>query len=599
MTKACRKIGVNYCYGTTKINLWCPNANKVSVLKPKDETIIHLEKADFGYWQKTTDLLQPEDEYFILLDDKTLPDPTALQQPDVHQASKVANLHAFEWTDEHWQIPAMQDLIIYELHVGTFTPEGTFEAIIQKLDYLLDLGVNAIELMPVAQFPGNRNWGYDGVFPFAVQDSYGAYTGLQELVNACHEKGVAVILDVVYNHLGPEGNYLNDFGPFFTDKYQTPWGKAINFDDAHCDAVRTFYIENVLLWLRDFHIDGLRLDAVHAIKDFSARHILAEIKEHVDAFNQEHQKTHFLIAECDLNDKRYLEPLSQNGFAMDAQWIDEFHHALRVSAGGEKKGYYEDFDGISSLAKAYQDAFVFDGLYSPHRKKKFGSSTVGLAGERFVVFSQNHDQVGNRMLGERSSQLFSFEMQKLMAAAVFISPYIPMLFMGEEWSASSPFQYFISHTNEELIKAVQEGRKKEFAAFVSEQEVPDPQAISTFEASKLRWDELNLPQHKTMLAYYKALIQLRKTHPVFKNTQRTGLKAYADETQQMLYISRSSEDVKVLCVLNFSARQQSIQNSKIQAYELIFDSADEKWAGHPVEKDEISPTAVKIYQSKS
>ncbi|KHJ38083.1 malto-oligosyltrehalose trehalohydrolase [Pedobacter glucosidilyticus] len=599
MTKACRKIGVNYCHGTTKINLWCPNANKVAVLKPKDETIIHLEKADFGYWQKTTDLLQPEDEYFMLLDDKTLPDPTALQQPDVHQASKVANLHAFEWTDGHWQIPAMQDLMIYELHVGTFTPEGTFEAIIQKLDDLLELGINAIELMPVAQFPGNRNWGYDGVFPFAVQNSYGAYTGLQELVNTCHEKGIAVILDVVYNHLGPEGNYLNDFGPFFTDKYQTPWGKAINFDDADCDAVRTFYIENVLLWLRDFHIDGLRLDAVHAIKDFSAKHILAEIKEHVDAFNQEHQKTHFLIAECDLNDKRYLEPLNQNGFAMDAQWIDEFHHALRVSAGGEKNGYYEDFNGISSLAKAYQDAFVFDGLYSPHRKKKFGSSAVGLAGERFVVFSQNHDQVGNRMLGERSSQLFSFEMQKLMAAAVFISPYIPMLFMGEEWSASSPFQYFISHTDEDLIKAVQEGRKKEFAAFVSEEEVPDPQAISTFEASKLRWDELNLPQHKTMLAYYKALIQLRKTHPIFKNTQRMGLKAYADETRQMLYLSRSSEDVKVLCVLNFSAKQQSIRDSEIQAYELIFDSADEKWAGHPVGEDEISPTAIKIYQSNS
>ncbi|WP_205943785.1 malto-oligosyltrehalose trehalohydrolase [Pedobacter aquae] len=597
MTKACRKIGVNYCHGTTKINLWCPNANKVAVLKPKDETIIHLEKADFGYWQKTTDLLQPGDEYFMLLDDKTLPDPTALQQPDIHQASKVANLHAFEWTDEHWQIPAMQDFIIYELHVGTFTPEGTFEAIIQKLDDLLELGINAIELMPVAQFPGNRNWGYDGVFPFAVQNSYGAYTGLQELVNACHEKGIAVILDVVYNHLGPEGNYLNDFGPFFTDKYQTPWGKAINFDDADCDAVRTLYIENVLLWLRDFHIDGLRLDAVHAIKDFSAKHILAEIKEHVDAFNQEHQKTHFLIAECDLNDRRYLEPLSQNGFAMDAQWIDEFHHALRVSAGGEKNGYYEDFSGISSLAKAYQDAFVFDGLYSPHRKKKFGSSAAGLAGERFVVFSQNHDQVGNRMLGERSSQLFSFEMQKLMAAAVFISPYIPMLFMGEEWSASSPFQYFISHTDEELIKAVQEGRKKEFAAFVSEEEVPDPQAISTFEASKLRWDELNLPQYKTMLAYYKALIQLRKTHPVFKSTQRKGLKAYADETRQMLYLSRSSEDVKVLCILNFSAKQQSIQNSEIQAYGLIFDSADEKWAGHPVGEDEISPTAIKIYQS--
>jgi maltooligosyltrehalose trehalohydrolase len=597
MMKGCRKIGVNYCYGTTHIHIWCPKAAKVAILKPMDETIIHLAAADFGYWQKTTDLLQPDDEYFILLDDKVLPDPTSLHQPDVHSASKVANLHAFEWTDEQWQRPAMKDLIIYELHVGTFTPEGTFQAIIQKLDYLADLGINAIELMPIVQFPGDRNWGYDGVFPFAVQNSYGAYTGLQELVNACHAKGIAVILDVVYNHLGPEGDYLNDFGPFFTDKYQTPWGKAINFDDAHCDAVRTFYIENVLLWLRDFHIDGLRLDAVHAIKDFSAKHILAEIKECVDAYNEAHHQTHFLIAECDLNDRRYLEPLSQNGFNMDAQWIDEFHHALRVSAGGDKNGYYEDFNGISSLAKAYEDAFVFDGLYSPHRKKKFGSSAAGLAGERFVVFSQNHDQIGNRMLGERSSQLFSFEMQKLMAAAVFISPYIPMLFMGEEWAAHSPFQYFISHSDEELIKAVQEGRKKEFAAFVSEEEVPNPQANSTFEASKLRWHELDLPQHQTMLAYYKALIYLRKTHPVFQNTSRQGLKAYADEARQMLYLSRAIGNTSVLCVLNFSAEQQSIQYENLKAYHLIFDSADEKWAGHPVGEDDISPSAIKIYQS--
>ncbi len=327
------------------------------------------------------------------------------------------------------------------------------------------IGVNAIELMPVVQFPGSRNWGYDGVFPFAVQHSYGGARGLQTLVDICHQKGIAVVLDVVYNHLGPEGNYLGAYGPYFTDKYNTPWGNALNFDDAWCDGVRQFFIENVLMWFRDFHVDALRLDAVHAIKDFSAVHILREIKMHVNQLTKETGRTHHLIVELDLNDPKFINPLEEQGFGMDAQWIDEFHHALRVTATGESTGYYSDFTGISHLAKAYQDAYVYDGQYSPHRFKKFGLKAENHPGQQFIVFSQNHDQVGNRMLGERTSQLVSLEMQKLMAGAVLVSPYLPMLFMGEEYAEPNPFLYFVSHTDPDLVEAVRKGRKAEFAAF--------------------------------------------------------------------------------------------------------------------------------------
>src|SRR5687768_905399 len=308
--------------------------------------------------------------------------------------------------------------------------------------------------MPVAQFPGKRNWGYDGVYPFAVQNSYGGYKGLQQLVNACHQKGLAVILDVVYNHLGPEGNYFSAYGPYFTEEYKTPWGGAINFDDAWSDGVRNYFIENALMWFRDFHIDALRLDAVHAIKDFGSKHILREIKEQVNILMEQTGKKHYLIAECDLNDTQFIDPLEKRGFGMDAQWIDEFHHALRVTATGEKTGYYSDFSGIEHLAKAYKDAYVYDGQFSPHRFKNFGVKAQDNPGRQFIVFSQNHDQVGNRMLGERSSQLVSYEMQKLMAGAVLVSPYLPMLFMGEEYSESHPFLYFVSHTDPELAEAV-------------------------------------------------------------------------------------------------------------------------------------------------
>lgn len=298
------------------------------------------------------------------------PDPASLAQPDgVHGTSQAINIKNFEWTDSQWKNIPLEEYILYEIHTGTFTPQGTFESIEKKLDYLKDLGVNAIEIMPVAQFPGNRNWGYDGVFPFAVQNSYGGANALQQLVNTCHQKSIAVVLDVVYNHLGPEGNYLPQFAPYFTDKYKTPWGSAINFDDAWCDGVRHYFIENALMWFRDFHIDALRLDAVHAIKDFSPVHILQEIRDYVNELEKVTGRNYYLIVESDLNDPRYINPLEECGYGMNAQWIDEFHHALRVTAGGEPTGYYSDFKPVQHLAKAYKDAYVYDGQFSPHRKK--------------------------------------------------------------------------------------------------------------------------------------------------------------------------------------------------------------------------------------
>ncbi|MFA6085457.1 malto-oligosyltrehalose trehalohydrolase [Mucilaginibacter sp.] len=538
--------------------LWAPYARKVAIVLPEKQLTISLKKKDRGYWELESDQIQPNDRYKFLLDDKELPDPASKSQPDgVHGASQAIDLQATAWSDQNWQNPPLAEYIIYELHTGTFTPEGTFKSIEHKLAYLKNFGITAIEIMPVAQFPGERNWGYDGVFPYAVQNSYGGHQGLMELVNACHKAGLAVILDVVYNHIGPEGNYFNEFGPYFTDKYHTPWGNAINFDDAWCDEVRNYFILNVLMWFRDFHIDALRMDAVHAIKDFSPKHILQEMKEAVDDLVAETGRAHYLIIEFDLNDKRFIDPIEKHGFGMDAQWIDEFHHALRVTAGGERNGYYSDFNGIAHLAKAYQDAYVYDGQYSQQRLKTFGTKTDN-PGQQFVVFSQNHDHVGNRMLGERSSTLFSFEMQKLMAGAVMVSPYLPMLFMGEEWSEQNPFLYFVSHTDKELIEAVRKGRKEEFAAFHAEGEAPDPQAETTFKQSKLNWESLDKGQHKTMLHYYKTLIALRKKLPALHSLNRKNLTVDFNEQQQTLQLHRWEAGQHVYCFLNFSKEQQPL-----------------------------------------
>jgi maltooligosyltrehalose trehalohydrolase len=599
-----RSIGVNFnSSGIAEIKLWSPNAEQVSI-KLKTQTL-SLDKDEHGYWILNTDRVKPGDEYWFEVNGKPLPDPASLSQPEgVHGPSEAFDVNAFNWTDNQWQNIPLADYIFYELHTGTFTPGGTFKDIEHELDYLIELGITALEIMPVAQFPGDRNWGYDGVFPFAVQNSYGGPEGLQQLINSCHNKGLAVVLDVVYNHFGPEGNYVGQFGPYFTDKYQTPWGSAINFDDAGSDEVRRYFIENVLMWFRDFHIDALRMDAVHAIKDLSPKHILQEISERVNELMQQSRKTHYLVVECDLNNSRFITPVSKGGYGMDGQWTDEFHHALRVTAGGERNGYYTDFNGIEDLANAYRNAYVYHGQYSEQRQKTFGTSTNGIDGKRFIVFSQNHDQVGNRMLGERSSQLFSFEMQKLMAAAVMISPFLPLLFMGEERCEESPFQFFVSHTDEKLIEAVRKGRKAEFADFHVHGKAPDPQAVETFERSKLNWANINQELHQTMLQYYKNLIRLRKHQPALKTLDRENTSVEVNTHTNTLQVQRWTDGQQIICFLNFSSQNQTVSvPDSINQWQKLFDSAEPKWNGpfasSPIintgEEIKLCPESILIY----
>jgi maltooligosyltrehalose trehalohydrolase len=605
-----RTLGINFISGVeAQVSVWSPGSEKIELCF-RDKKLA-LVKDALGYWTGRTNELQRNDRYrFLINGGKEFPDPASLSQPEgVHGPSAAIDLTEFKWTDASWKNLPLHEYILYELHTGTFTPEGNFASIESKLDHLKDLGVSAIEIMPVAQFAGERNWGYDGVYPFAVQNSYGGAEGLQHLVNACHQKGIAVVLDVVYNHFGPEGNYLGAYGPYVTDKYKTPWGGAVNFDDAWCDGVRHYFIENALMWFRDFHIDALRLDAVHAIKDFSPVHILREIKEQTDALMQETGRRYYLIAELDLNDNRYINPPHKNGYGMDAQWIDEFHHALRITAGGERTGYYSDFEGIEHLAKAYKDAYVYDGQFSPHRKKTFGVKADN-PGHQFIVFSQNHDQVGNRMLGERTSQLVSFEMQKLLAAAVIMSPYLPMLFMGEEWGEPHPFLYFASHSDPRLAEAVRKGRKEEFAAFHAEGEAPDPLDEKTFLQSKLQWELRNEEPHGTLLRYYKTLTALRKGQPALKEPKRKNLYVACSKEKSILALHRWCEVQHVLCIMNFSRQQQSVTpSSDIHGWQKLLDSAAPEWLGPMKVPDTIQesqatslilqPESILVYTDKS
>ena len=579
-----RSIGVSFpSTHHAQVEVWAPLARHVAIKIYGQPAAIPLKKKAFGYWRLTTDQLRPDDLYTFLLDGRQdFPDPASLCQPQgVHGPSQAVDTSSFSWDDQNWVNPPLEKYLLYELHTGTFTAEGTFQALESKLDYLKALGVNAIEIMPVAQFSDSRNWGYDGVYPYAVQNSYGGASGLQHLINTCHNKGIAVVLDVVYNHFGPEGNYLSEFGPYLTSKYCTPWGEAVNFDDAWCDGVRRFVIENALMWFRDFHVDALRLDAVHAIKDFSPVHILQELRTQVDQLTAITGRRHYVLVESDLNDPRFINPLSASGYGMDAQWMDEFHHALRVTVGEEKEGYYADFDGIMQLAKAYRDGYVYDGQFSKVRQKLFGRKAEGNPGEQFIVFSQNHDQVGNRKLGERSSVLYSFETLKLMAGAVLVSPYIPLLFMGEEWAETNPFLYFVSHTEPELVESVRQGRKKEFADFHSDGEVPDPQSNETFEQAKLPWDRLADEPHQTMLRFYQTLIALRQQLPALAHLDRRQLTATADAETNTLVLHRWHEDQHVLCLMNFSKKAQTCRvpsaGEESMPWQKLLDSADPDW----------------------
>ncbi|MBC6477709.1 MAG: malto-oligosyltrehalose trehalohydrolase [Hormoscilla sp. GM7CHS1pb] len=548
---------------------------------------IPMERSAGGYWRVTADNISPGTEYLYQLDgDKTRPDPASYYQPgSVHEPSQVIDRHAFVWQDRTWRCPPLADWIIYELHVGTFTEEGTFAGIIPRLQALKELGINAIELMPVAQFPGSRNWGYDGVYPYAVQNSYGGPSGLKQLVNACHEAEMAVILDVVYNHFGPEGNYTRDFAPYFTEKYHTPWGSAINFDDAYSAGVRNFFVENALYWLQDYHVDALRLDAVHAIYDFGAKHFLAELAEAVESLSQQEDRPYYLIAESDLNDVRVIRPQALGGYGIDAQWSDDFHHALHTVLTGEQKGYYQDFGKCEQLAKAWRDRFVYAWDYSPHRQRYHGSYAGDRPPEQFVVCSQNHDQVGNRMLGERLSQLVSFAALKLAAATVLLSPCIPLLFMGEEYGEESPFLYFISHGDSDLTEAVRRGRKAEFEAFHEVGEPPDAASPETFKRCILKWEQRSQGKHQVLLELYRQLIGLRRQKGSGDSSaksaktlrDRKNLEVLAIEKEKILIFRRGSQERQFACIMNFNDKEVKY-TSYLEGNKRL-DSSAAEWLG--------------------
>jgi len=494
------------------------------------------------------------------------------------------NPHEFVWTDRHWTGLPLDSHIIYELHTGTFSPAGTFEAIIPHLGYLRDtVGVTAIELMPVAQFPGARNWGYDGVYPFAPQASYGGPQGLKTLVNACHDKGLAVILDVVYNHLGPEGNYLGDFGPYFTDRYHTPWGQAINYDGPDSDEVRHFIIGNALYWITEYHMDGLRLDAIHGIYDFGARHVLQELTEAVHAEARRLGRVVNVIAESDLNDVRVIAPPDQGGHGFDAQWNDDFHHALHTLLTSERAGYYQDFGRLDQLGTALQEGFVYSGQRSESRRRLHGNSARDRPPSQFVVCAQNHDQVGNRALGERLSSLVPVDALKVAAAAVILGPKVPLLFMGEEYAESAPFLYFTDHGDPALIEAVRSGRRAEFAAFGWSAEVPDPQDLLTFKQSYITPGAISEGQGAAILRWYQRLIALRKSLPSLgtSSSDQYGCEVQVFEGEQVLILHRWMTGEPEICLLlGFNQTPVTITLKKpVGTWELLLHSGAPEFGG--------------------
>jgi maltooligosyltrehalose trehalohydrolase len=564
--------------------VWAPQAKKVElVLIYGQRRLLGMQPEEGGYfWAEADDVPEGQRYAYRLDDGPERPDPCSLWQPDgPHGPSAVARPERFAWADAGWRGVARHDLVFYELHVGTFTPEGTFEAVIPRLPALEGLGVTAVQIMPVGQFPGRSNWGYDGVLPYAVQNSYGGPHGLQRLVDACHAAGLAAYLDVIYNHFGPEGNYLREFGPYFTDHYRTPWGAAVNYDGAGSGAVRDYTLDNARMWLEEYHLDGLRLDAVHAVFDLGARHILRAVKVvAADVAGRTGRALH-VIAESDLNDPRLLYPPERGGYGLDAQWADDFHHAAHAYLTGERQGYYADFGNARQLARALETPFVYAGEYSPSRDRKHGAPPVGLGGDRFVVCLQNHDQVGNRARGDRLTTLLGGPArQRLASSLLLLSPYLPLLFMGEEYGEERPFPFFCSFTDAQLVQAVRDGRRREFAAFGWEGQVPDPQSPETFAAARLSWSWPEGSPQAGLRRLYQDLLAARREWPALRDFERRRARLLPDaESGPVLELERGEGAGAARAYFNLSDRRQPLPPEAAREGKALFSTEAARYRG--------------------
>jgi maltooligosyltrehalose trehalohydrolase len=500
----------------TLFEVWVPEKSVSLRLDGADRA---MERGEDGWWRLDVPEAPAGTDYaYVLTDhDGELPDPRSMWQPGgVHGPSRVYDHSAFPWSDGAWTGRQLPGAVLYEMHVGTFTPEGTFDAAIERLDHLVDLGIDLVELLPVNAFNGEYNWGYDGVCWFAPHEAYGGPDGLKRFVDACHRRGLGVVLDVVYNHFGPSGAYAPMFAPYVSAAGSNPWGASINVDGPQSEEVRRYIIDSVLMWLRDYHVDGLRLDAVHALADHGAVHVLEQLALEVESLSTHVGRPLSLIAESDLNDPKLITPREGGGYGLHAQWDDDVHHALHSLLTGERQGYYADFGSLESVETVLTGAFFHAGTWSSFRQRRHGRPVdrTRTPGHRFVAYLQNHDQIGNRAVGDRLSASLSPGMLRVGATLLLTSPYTPMLFMGEEWASSAPWQFFTSHPEPELAAAVRTGRRREFASHGwAEAEVPDPQDPATFERSKLDWAERDKPGHAELLDLYRRLIALRKSRP--------------------------------------------------------------------------------------
>lgn len=575
--------------GTCVFRVWAPLAQTLELhLTGDGDRLLPMHPQDAGYYTLTLDNIQPGQRYCYRINGKDYPDPASRWQPEGVYGSSAVVARDFGWNDAGWSGVALSDYVIYEAHVGTFSPEGTFEGMIPYLDSLADTGITAIELMPVAQFPGARNWGYDGVFLFAPQNSYGGPQGLKRLVDACHQRGIAVILDVVYNHFGPEGNCMFCYGPYTTDHYRTPWGEAINFDGPYSDEVRFFFVENALYWFHEYHIDALRLDATHFMYDFTARPFIKEFTATIHQHREYLNRRVYLISESDKHDVLHISPQSAGGDGMDAQWNDDFHHCVHSLLTGETQHYYEGYDSLAMLVRCYREGFCLTGQYSPYRKRRHGTSSLGVPGERLIVFTQNHDQIGNRLPSERVTTFMPFDALKLWIGLVALAPYVPMIFMGEEYAEPALFNYFTDFQDEKLIDAVTEGRMAQFGtAGGPDIAFPMPQDEATFQASKLNHELKDTGKHRVMLEFHKTLFWLRKELPALRELDKEALEVIGYQENLVLFVRRWAEHAQAFALFNLGKTpSRTVVPLPAGEWVLKLDSSAQRW-----DEDSTDPTA--------